>query len=102
MVSEFLFPWTACPAWHVGRSEFIDNSKVAGLAPEISEPPANNSLIILLLRHDHFSCCVRSMAVRDQRTAFKVDFDGGRHTPLVVRKSKLTDGRPGTSWSKPI
>ena len=43
---------------HVGRGEFIDNSEVAGLAPEIREPPANNGLVIFFLRHDHFSCCV--------------------------------------------
>src|SRR3981189_2542656 len=53
---------------HVGCSEFIDNSEVAGLAPKIREPPANNSLVIFLLRHDHFSCCARSIAVRDVRS----------------------------------
>src|SRR5882724_8654005 len=62
---------------HVGCGEFIDNSEVAGLAPKIREPPANDSFVIFFLRHDHFSCCVRSMAVRDQRTFSKVDFDGG-------------------------
>ena len=41
-----------------GRSEFIDNSEVASLAPEIREPPADNGLVIFFLRHDHFSCCV--------------------------------------------
>jgi len=34
---------------HVGCSEFIDNSEVAGLAPEIREPAANDSLVIFFL-----------------------------------------------------
>src|SRR6266550_2541556 len=46
------------PQEHVGCSEFIDNSEVASLAPEIRKPPANNGLVIFFLRHDHFSCCV--------------------------------------------
>src|SRR6202022_4685765 len=41
---------------HVRRGEFIDNSEVASLAPEIREPPADNGLVIFFLRHDHFSC----------------------------------------------
>src|ERR1700694_4308963 len=34
---------------HVGRSEFIDNSEVASLAPKIREPTANNSLVVFFL-----------------------------------------------------
>jgi hypothetical protein len=54
---------------HVGCSEFIDNSKVASLAPKIREPPANNNLVIFFLRHDYFSCYLCLIAVRDQRTS---------------------------------
>src|SRR5712691_3153854 len=62
---------------HAGCGEFIDNSEVAGLAPKIREPPANNSLVIFLLRQELLLLCMRSIAVRDQRTFSKVDFDGG-------------------------
>jgi hypothetical protein len=34
---------------HVGRSEFIDNSEIASLAPKIREPPANNGLVVFFL-----------------------------------------------------
>jgi hypothetical protein len=29
---------------HVGRGEFIDDAEIAGLAPELGEPPADNGL----------------------------------------------------------
>jgi hypothetical protein len=75
---------------HVGCGEFIDNSEVAGLAPEIREPPANDSLVIFLLRHDHFSCCVRSIAVRDLGDGGHHQADGGLpHSAVLLSFCRL-------------
>src|SRR5258708_27388754 len=74
---------------HVGRSDFIDNSEVASLAPEIREPPADNSLVIFFLRHDHFSCYVHSNFRPRSADVLRVDLDMDCHTPVVVVKSKL-------------
>jgi hypothetical protein len=36
---------------HVGRGEFIDNTELAGFAPEVGEPAANDGLVIFLFGH---------------------------------------------------
>src|SRR4030081_3357885 len=40
------------PQEHIGRSEFIDNSEVAGLTPEIGEPATHDSLVVIFSGHD--------------------------------------------------
>src|SRR5689334_24147588 len=36
---------------HVGRGQFIDDAEIAGLAPEMREPPTDDGLVVIFLRH---------------------------------------------------
>jgi hypothetical protein len=45
---------------HVGRSEFVDNTELAGLTLEVGEPAANDGLVIFLFGHPDIPslwCC---------------------------------------------
>jgi hypothetical protein len=37
---------------HVRRRELVDNRKVAGLAPELGEPAADDGLVVVFYRHE--------------------------------------------------
>jgi hypothetical protein len=44
---------------HVRRGELIDDAEIAGLSPELGEPPANDGLVILCFAHlDVLLVCV--------------------------------------------
>ena len=43
--------WKGVLQEHVRRRYLIDDGEIAGLAPELIEPAANNGLIIVFVRH---------------------------------------------------
>src|SRR6266536_3117082 len=52
---------------HVGRGELIDDAEIAGLAPELGEPSADNGLVVLCLAHlDTLPCPCREATDRDR------------------------------------
>jgi len=52
---------------HVGRGELIDDAEIAGLAPELGEPPTDNSLAVFCFAHlDTLSCLCREATDRNR------------------------------------